>query len=155
LCRDTSYIYVERATFETYLGGEDRTPAETEVNNPLQNAISREAKDDEARARWASHVAELDELRTKLAQFEKKPLAAVTKERNTLLKLVIGMAIAAYRYDPTTRGAIPKEIVGDLDELGIWIDEDTVRTWLKKGYDEFGDATMRKRLNEKFKKSLD
>jgi hypothetical protein len=130
---------------ENYVRGEDRTLPETEANNPLQNAISRETKDERADLR--SRVAE---LQTTLAQSEKRP-SALKKEWNTLLKLVIGMAIKGYGYDPTEpRSGKPKEIAQDLHGLGIPIDEDTVRTWLKKGYEEFGDETMRKRLNETF-----
>lgn len=76
------------------------------------------------------------------------PSAAVTKERNTLLKLVIGMAIGGYGYEPTaSRSDIPKQIAQDLDGLGIRVHEDRVRNRLKEGYQEFGNATMREWLN--------
>jgi len=59
-----------------------------------------------------------------------KPLG--TTERNTLLKLVIGMAIKGYRYDPTAlKSNVPTEIVDDLAELGIAIDNGTVLKYLK------------------------
>lgn len=60
-----------------------------------------------------------------------KPLS--TTERNTLLKLVIGMAIEGYKYDPqATRSTIPTEISGDLAKLDISVTDDTVRKWLKE-----------------------
>ena len=60
-----------------------------------------------------------------------KPLG--TTERNTLLKLVIGMAIKGYLYDPMAlKSATLKEIVDDLAELGIAIDNGTVRKYLKE-----------------------
>ena len=60
----------------------------------------------------------------------------MTTERNTLLKLVFGMAIKGYSYDPAAaKSAKPKEIVDDLAELGITITDDTVRKYLKQAAD--------------------
>lgn len=56
-----------------------------------------------------------------------------TRERDTLLKLVIGMAIEGYRYDPVaSRNEAPAEIAGDLAKQGIEVTDDTVRKWLKE-----------------------
>ena len=55
------------------------------------------------------------------------------KERETLLKLVIGMAVKGYSYDPAaSKNSATKEIVDDLADLGIGIDPDTVRKYLKE-----------------------
>jgi hypothetical protein len=55
------------------------------------------------------------------------------KERSSLLKLVIGMAVAGYRYDPQAkRNEASAEIAGDLARLGIPLDPDTVRKWLRE-----------------------
>jgi hypothetical protein len=55
-----------------------------------------------------------------------------TRERDSLLKLVIGMAVAGYGYDPaTSRSERPSEIAGDLATVGVPLDADTVRKWLK------------------------
>lgn len=63
-----------------------------------------------------------------------KPLH--TKERNTLLKLVIGMAIDSYQFDPKgAKSAVPKQIADDLAKHGISIDDDTVRKYLKQAAD--------------------
>jgi hypothetical protein len=60
-----------------------------------------------------------------------KPLHV--KERETLLKLVIGMAINGYRYDPNAlRSDKIPEIESDLAKIGISLDADTVRKWLKE-----------------------
>lgn len=65
---------------------------------------------------------------------ENKPLS--TTERNTLLKLVIGMAVKGYRYDPAaSKNAATKEIADDLAGLGITITDDTVRKYLKQAAD--------------------
>ncbi|MDZ7655710.1 MAG: hypothetical protein U0997_07170 [Sulfurimicrobium sp.] len=61
-----------------------------------------------------------------------------TRERNTLLKIIIGMAVCGYRYDPNDKK--PSEITGekagsihaDLGKLGISVDVDTIRKYLKE-----------------------
>jgi hypothetical protein len=55
-----------------------------------------------------------------------------TRERETLLKLILGMALGGYGYDPKAeRSKVVPEIVGDLAQRGISIDDDTVRKWLR------------------------
>jgi hypothetical protein len=55
-----------------------------------------------------------------------------TRERESLLKLVIGMAIAGYRYDPKAeRSPEVTEIANDLALAGVSLDADTVRKWLR------------------------
>lgn len=59
-----------------------------------------------------------------------KPLT--TTERNTLLKLVIGMAMKGYSYDPAaSKSTAVKEIADDLAKLGMPVTDDTVRKYLK------------------------
>jgi hypothetical protein len=56
-----------------------------------------------------------------------------TRERDSLLKLVIGMAVAAYVYDPkAARSDKVKEIADDLTGAGVPLDVDTVRKWLRE-----------------------
>ena len=56
-----------------------------------------------------------------------------TKERETALKLIIGMAVAGYKYDPKApRNSATTEITADLEKLGLGLDQDTVRNWLKE-----------------------
>jgi hypothetical protein len=56
-----------------------------------------------------------------------------TRERDSLLKLVIGMAVEGYRYDPAQKrsSAVP-DIVADLERAGVPLDADTVRKWLRQ-----------------------
>ncbi|MDZ5457898.1 hypothetical protein [Azohydromonas lata] len=59
------------------------------------------------------------------------------RERATLLKLVIGMAIDAYRFDPTAaRTTVPKEVAEAFALLpcadDIAVTDDTVRKYLKE-----------------------
>jgi hypothetical protein len=56
-----------------------------------------------------------------------------TREKDTLLKLVIGMAVEGYRYDPkAAKNTAVADIVSDLNKLGLSLDADTVRRWLKE-----------------------
>lgn len=57
-----------------------------------------------------------------------------TKEKDTLLKLVIGMAVSGYAYDPKAKKNLATaEIAQDLKKLGIPLNQDTVKKWLKEG----------------------
>lgn len=59
-----------------------------------------------------------------------------TTERNTLFKLIIGMAIDAYGYEPNaSKSPTPKEIADILAGLGMSITDDTVRKYLKQAAD--------------------
>jgi|GEM_PF-6930219 len=56
------------------------------------------------------------------------------REKDTLLKLVIGLAIGGYGYDPkAAKNMATQEIVNDLRLRGISMDADTVKKWLKQG----------------------
>lgn len=56
------------------------------------------------------------------------------RERSTMLKMIIAMAIEGYRYDPKAeRSAIPSEIESDMNLLGIGINLETIRKHLKSG----------------------
>lgn len=60
-----------------------------------------------------------------------KPL--LTRERDTLLKLIIGLAIEGYRYAPrASRNEAIGEISRDLQKLGIALDQGTIRKWLQE-----------------------
>lgn len=75
--------------------------------------------------------SELEKLENKL---DEKPTKEVsTRERDTLLKLIIGLATDGYGYDPNAlRSPIPKELEGILDGVGISVSDDTIRKWLKE-----------------------
>lgn len=56
-----------------------------------------------------------------------------TRERETVLKLIIGMTVSGYGYNPAAaRSDTVSEIVDDLDKLGLHLDPDTVRKWLRE-----------------------
>jgi hypothetical protein len=56
------------------------------------------------------------------------------KERHTMLKLIVAMAIRGYKYDPdsTNNGKAIGEIQEDLDIKGIPLSDDTIRNYLKE-----------------------
>lgn len=55
------------------------------------------------------------------------------RERESLLKMVIGLAIGGYGYNPDAqRSKIPKEIRGDLNQQGLDLHEDTIRQYLRE-----------------------
>ncbi|PND30506.1 hypothetical protein C1I89_29450 [Achromobacter pulmonis] len=62
---------------------------------------------------------------------QEKPLAS--RERETLLKLVISMAVVGYRYDSTgKRSGAVSEITKDVESLGLSVSDETVRKYLKE-----------------------
>jgi hypothetical protein len=83
----------------------------------------------------ASLQARVTELETQLSrpQDEKVEKLLRTRERESLLKLVIGMAVGGYGYDHAAkRSEQPASIADDLSRLGVGLDIDTVRKWLKQ-----------------------
>jgi hypothetical protein len=62
---------------------------------------------------------------------EEKPL--LTRERESLLKLVVGLAIKGFDYNPAANknGAIG-QIVASLEGLGLNMSDETVRKYLKE-----------------------
>lgn len=62
-----------------------------------------------------------------------RPKSADTNQLNSLLKMVIGMALGGYGHDPSKKkNTTAAEIHSDLALQGISLDEDTIRKWLKE-----------------------
>jgi hypothetical protein len=56
-----------------------------------------------------------------------------SREKETLLKILLGLALTNYEYNPhASRNSTSREIAGDLSLQGISVDEDTVRKWLSE-----------------------
>jgi len=79
---------------------------------------------------------ERDALQAKLKELENRWLSSTERElkpreRDSLYKLVIGMAMKGYRYNPNAlKNLAVSEIASDLELLGIGLSDDTVRKWL-------------------------
>lgn len=77
-----------------------------------------------------SRIAELKTPAPDLASAPKMQSAA-TRERNTLLKLVLGLAMDCYGYQPNApRSSTAREIASALEVQGIPVSEDTIRKYL-------------------------
>lgn len=82
-------------------------------------------------ARVEALLSRVEELEAKPATVGGKGLGA--KERESFLKMVIGMAIDGYGYDPkAARSPISKEIADHLALVALPLDEDTVRKYLNE-----------------------
>jgi hypothetical protein len=60
------------------------------------------------------------------------------RARNTTSKILLGMAMAGYKYDPAKRSHVSKEIADDLMKLGIPVGDDTVRKTLQEAANDVG-----------------
>ncbi len=79
-------------------------------------------------------IAEKDKKILELETNKKTEKPLHSKEKETLLKMIVGMAIDGYGFDPAAnRSPVPKEISDILAEKGMSLDADTVRRWLKEG----------------------
>lgn len=62
-----------------------------------------------------------------------KTIPISTRERDTLLKLLIGMAIDGYDYEPSAaKSPVPKQLQDVLAALRIDVSDDTIRKYLKE-----------------------
>jgi hypothetical protein len=73
----------------------------------------------------------VSDLEEQLQRTGPKPLG--TRERDSVMKLILGMAIRGYSYDPmASRNGAIGDICGDLAHLGLPLDPDTIRKWLRE-----------------------
>lgn len=77
---------------------------------------------------------EVTELRTSGKGGADSKASSVQKSFNTVLKLLGGMAIAVYNFNPHERRSDTiRQIQNDLDLKGINLDADTIRKWVREG----------------------
>ena len=119
-----AHWYIEGLAVEGY---EENSP------NPLENATVKAkdlihflGKSQYASPDWLVSVPELTNT----------PHGIGTTERNTLHRMILGMAIEKYGYDPEARrnvatGGNNGSICADLDKAGLAVDADTIREHLK------------------------
>lgn len=95
----------------------------------------------------------IEELNKRIRELESEPQQAKpekpmhAKERESLLKMIIGMAIGYHGHDPkAARSGTAKDIASDLAVAGVPLDEDTVRKYLAEARELLpGDETERNR----------
>jgi len=94
----------------------------------LKNAVRAAQQDVED---WERLETERDALKEKVANMEKeKPFAS--RERNTLYKIILGMAKKKYRYDDDAkRQHASVAIAEDLKECGLSVTAQTIRDHLR------------------------
>ena len=83
--------------------------------------------------------AEIENLHFRIAELERALEAANDetlhpRERNSLLKILLGIAIEQYDYSPNDKKSkAPGQIVSDLAEHGLDVSDDTIRKYLNEG----------------------
>ncbi len=85
------------------------------------------------------------QLKSQISNNSPKPKTEISiRERESLLQLVLGMAMKGYSYAPNaTRSNIVKEIADDLLLAGLSLDEDTIRKYLNEAKALFSDKLNR------------
>ncbi|MCG8561120.1 MAG: hypothetical protein MI824_15085 [Hyphomicrobiales bacterium] len=96
---------------------------------------------EELKTELENHIAVLEgdnkALREQVAQLEGVARDLGPRERDTLMKLVIGMAMKGYGYDPhADRSDATGDIRNDLAALGVPLDHNTILKWLRNSADE-------------------
>jgi hypothetical protein len=82
--------------------------------------------------KWLSLIC-WKEDRYFIAQEEKQEKALTSRERDTLLKLVIGMAVGGYGHDVMAKKTdTVSQIILDIEKLGLSISDETARKYLKE-----------------------
>ena len=74
----------------------------------------------------------------------KRSASQVTAERETLLKILLAMAIGGHRSDPVAKrnaaiGSNRGSIAVDLEDLGLAVNPDTIRKYLAEAIEHFAD----------------
>ena len=107
----------------------------TMVDQALADKIETVLQRDQIISQLNEKIAELQSILDHSSTASKDILNP--KSRLSLLKLVLGMAIDGYGFDPKeSKSPLAKETVDRLATLGIAIDEDTVRRWLREAAQE-------------------
>jgi hypothetical protein len=76
-----------------------------------------------------------DVLRHDLTEMKSKTVGGT--ERTSVRRLIIGMAMMGYKYDPKLqRNQAIREIFDDMQKLGVPRDMDTIRKWLLESQKE-------------------
>lgn len=98
-----------------------------------QSAIDWRARAKTAEHTVASLTSRVSELEAAIADGVINT-SSQTRERESLLKLVIGVAVEQYNFDPrANRNTAAAEIASDLQLCGLSLTDDTIRKYLREG----------------------
>lgn len=103
------------------------------VQEQTQHEEDHKARQDQQADQTEFLRQEVERLTSLLAQQDAKTQdgALGTLERSSLLKLILGMAIANYKHDPRAlRTTTASAMLQDFDTVGIAISDDTIRKYL-------------------------
>jgi hypothetical protein len=94
---------------------------------------------------WLVNQNRIDSLNEEVSALKAteldKPLAG--KERSGFLKVIVGMAMDAYGYDPRTpRSSTPREISESIERFGEPVTDETIRKILNEGKELFDIALI-------------
>lgn len=111
-----------------------------ETDAPITDLPAVEETVSQIKTQMAEMQNELKAQRKQLAEMKDSDSQAGDKlnpkERQSLQKMILGMALEQYHYEPNARGSAVSHIAGDLREHGLSLDEDTIRKQLRAAAEE-------------------
>ena len=111
-----------------------------EEQETLTQKSARKVELETKNAELSARIADLESAKSHEPE---KPLGP--RERDSLLKLVLGMAIRGYGYDPKAgRSGTAREIASDLQVSGLALDDDTIRKYLTEAKELLPPETEQK-----------
>ena len=108
---------------------------QVEVSPKLSESIEAysAARDAERAAWWADLVDDNESHEPELTPTER---TASAKERESLKKMIIAMAVDKYGYRPgALKSKVPQEVANPAERLGLRLTDDTCRKWLSESGD--------------------
>ena len=86
----------------------------------------------------------MDEFEKNLSDEKPRPTNLPISERDSLLKMILGMAVSKYNYNPSSTRNIATgdnkgSIAFDLSKHGLNLDSDTIRKFIKEAEEKLGD----------------
>lgn len=93
----------------------------------------------------AALIAERNNLREEVRKLKETEKPPHTKEFNTALKLIAGLAVASYKHNPRSeRSSAIGSMANALAKVGISIDEDTIRKYVRRGEEYLPEINLDK-----------
>jgi hypothetical protein len=121
----------------------EHTSFVTKMREEQETLVQKSAGQVELEAKNAELSSRIAGLESAKSHEPEKPLGP--RERDSLLKLVLGMAIRGYGYDPKAgRSGTAREIASDLQVSGLALDDDTIRKYLTEAKELLPPETEQK-----------